>query len=97
MKLAQIHDASGGLNAAIAANGGYRPITGHTLASLIEKAEQEDRELPDLAAELAITGGRTLPRYVTTCGGFFPSGKRKNGGNRVAIAPIATATTVRTI
>ena len=41
------------MSAAIAENGNYRPITGRTLASLIEQAEQENRDLATLAGELA--------------------------------------------
>ena len=52
MKLAQIRDSLGVITAAIAENGGFRPIPGQTLASLIEKAESENRELTDIASEL---------------------------------------------
>ena len=52
MKLAQIRDSPGVITAAIAENGGFRPIPGHTLVSLIEKAEGENRELADVASEL---------------------------------------------
>ncbi|MBI3693650.1 MAG: fumarylacetoacetate hydrolase family protein [Acidobacteria bacterium] len=49
MKLAQIRDST----AAILENGLYRPIAGHTMATLIIQAEHSSRTLADLAAELA--------------------------------------------
>ena len=53
MKLTQIRDPSGSLAAAISDNGSFRPIPGRTLASLIEQAEQQGRDLPAVASELA--------------------------------------------
>ena len=75
MKLTQIRDASGSLAAAIAENGRFRPIPGRTVASLIEQAEREARDLPAVAAELA--SGETVaadpsipvtPAEVWACG-----------------------------
>ena len=53
MKLAQIRDSSGALTAAIVENGGYRPVAGHTVASLIVKAEEQNRRLSEVASESA--------------------------------------------
>ena len=54
MKLAQVRVAAGVLSAAIVEKNGYRLVPGHTTASLVEMAENQDRNLPDLAQELAI-------------------------------------------
>ena len=75
MKLAQIKDSSGNLTAAIAENGHFRSIPGHTLASLIHKTETSGQGLADLAADLASTdpqAGETAipvsPAEVWACG-----------------------------
>ncbi len=75
MKLAQIQDSSGGISAAIAENGSFRPIPGQTLASLIAKAEGDGRELADVASELAssetVSGEAAIPIHpseVWACG-----------------------------
>lgn len=54
MKLTQIRDEAGILTAAIVADQGFRLVPGQTTASLIERAEQEDRELAAVAEELAL-------------------------------------------
>lgn len=53
MKLAQVRDSSGVLTAAIVENENYRCLAGQTVASLIVKAEKENRSLSEVAAELA--------------------------------------------
>ena len=75
MKLTQIRDVSGSLVAAIADNGSFRPIPGRTLASLIEQAEQQGRDLPAVASELASSETVTAepaipvtPAEVWACG-----------------------------
>ena len=75
MQLAQIKDSAGNLTAAIAENGHFRPIPGHTLASLIQEKETSGRGLADLAAELASTEAQpgeaaipVSPSEVWACG-----------------------------
>jgi 2-dehydro-3-deoxy-D-arabinonate dehydratase len=75
MKLAQIRNGSGGLTAAVMENNAFRRIEGHTMASLIAKAEAENRALGDVAAELAsagVVGGQAaipvVPAEVWACG-----------------------------
>lgn len=53
MKLAQIRNAAGGVTAAIAADDGFRLIGKETIASLIIEAEKQDRDLAELAEEMA--------------------------------------------
>jgi 2-dehydro-3-deoxy-D-arabinonate dehydratase len=53
MKLAQIKLSSSWLTAAIVEKGGYRPIKGWTLASLIGEAQRRGRALAEVAAEMA--------------------------------------------
>jgi 2-dehydro-3-deoxy-D-arabinonate dehydratase len=75
MKLAQIKSSSGGLTAAVVEGAKYRPIAGHTVASLIAEAEKQDRDLAGLAGELAAAeavGGEAAipitPSEVWACG-----------------------------
>jgi 2-dehydro-3-deoxy-D-arabinonate dehydratase len=75
MKLAQIRDAAGGVTAAIAADGGYRLISGETIASLILEAEKQGRELGEMATEMAsseaVNGEAmipVMPAEVWACG-----------------------------
>ena len=75
MKLAQIRNAAGGVTAAIAADGGYRLIGGETIASLILEAERLERDLAELADEMAsseaVNGEAIIPvnpAEVWACG-----------------------------
>jgi 2-dehydro-3-deoxy-D-arabinonate dehydratase len=75
MKLAQIRNAAGGVTAAIAADGGYRLIGGETIASLIAEAEQQGRDLAELAEEMAASEAvngeaiiPVMPAEVWACG-----------------------------
>ncbi len=74
MKLAQIRDG-GKATAAIVTKDGYRPVRGHSLASLIELAEKDNRDLAELAGGLASPGATqgelTIPIHpseVWACG-----------------------------
>lgn len=75
MKLAQIRNSSGSLTAAIVDGAKYRPIPGHTVASLITEAEKQGRALASVAGDLAssetISGGPAIPitpSEVWACG-----------------------------
>jgi 2-dehydro-3-deoxy-D-arabinonate dehydratase len=75
MKLAQIRNGGGKTAAAIVEKNGFRSVRGHSLASLIELAEKDNRDLADLAGELAssevIEGELAIPIHpseVWACG-----------------------------
>ena len=75
MKLAQLRGASGSLTAGIVTDNGIRLIIGHTVASLIEKAEREECELSELAEDLALVDPvrgemavPVVPAEVWACG-----------------------------
>ena len=75
MKLAQIRDSNGNLTAAIDENGRFRPVAGHTIASLARKAETSRCGLAELAADLASGGAQPgeaaipiNPSEVWACG-----------------------------
>jgi len=88
MKLAQVRAASTGvLTAAIVHKSGYRLIIGHTMASLIQRAEAEDADLGELAEALALVDPVTLelaipvsPTEVWACGcTYAPSAEFRDG------------------
>ncbi len=88
MKLAQVRvSATGVLCAAIVHANGYRLIIGHTMDSLIRQAEQEGRDLTDLAEELALVDPVMLelampvtPSEVWACGcSYAPSAEFRDG------------------
>ena len=88
MKLAQVRTASTGmLTAAIVHENGYRLIIGHTMASLIRKAEVEDADLAELADVMALVDPVTLelaipvsPAEVWACGcTYAPSAEFRDG------------------
>ena len=88
MKLAQVRiAATGALSAAIVHENGYRLIIGHTMDSLIRRAEQEGRGLTDLAEELALVDPVMLelampvtPSEVWACGcSYAPSAEFRDG------------------
>jgi len=75
MKLAQIRNGSGKATAAIVETKGFRTVRGHSLASLIELAEKDSRDLAGLAGELAsseaVEGRPVIPIHpseVWACG-----------------------------
>src|SRR2546426_780141 len=87
MKLAQIRDSFAVRTAAIFENGHYRPIANHTITSLIDEAEREGVELPELAESLALRDGFAAtedipiaPREVWACGcTYAPSADFRDG------------------
>jgi 2-dehydro-3-deoxy-D-arabinonate dehydratase len=88
MKLAQVRASSTGvLSAAIVHESGYRLIIGHTVASLIRKAEAEGADLADLAEEMALVDPVTMelaipvtPAEVWACGcSYAPSAEFRDG------------------
>ena len=88
MKLAQVRGSANGiLSAAIVHSNGYRLIIGHTVASLIRKAEEEERDLADLAEDLALVDPVAMelaipvtPSEVWACGcSYAPSAEFRDG------------------
>lgn len=88
MKLAQVRTASAGtLTAAIVQENGYRLIIGHTMASLIQRAQAEDADLAELADALALVDPVTLElaipvsaAEVWACGcTYAPSAEFRDG------------------
>jgi 2-dehydro-3-deoxy-D-arabinonate dehydratase len=86
MRLAQISNGEG-LVAAIEVAGGYRPIPGHTTASLISAAEASGRSLADVASAegsddlvQASPAVPLLPAEVWACGcTYAPSADFRDG------------------
>ena len=86
MRLAQISNGDG-LVAAIEVAGGYRPIPGHTIASLISAAEVSGRSLSDEASAVAsddvVAGTPAIPVNpveVWACGcTYAPSADFRDG------------------
>jgi 2-dehydro-3-deoxy-D-arabinonate dehydratase len=88
MKLTQVRDHHGRLTAAIVENGRYRPVEKHSLADLIDAAENTERSLSETASSLAsaelleATDGNIpiTPREVWACGcTYAPSAEFRDG------------------
>ena len=88
MKLAQVRVSTDGiLSAAIVHPNGYRLIIGYTVASLIQKAEEEECSLAELAEDLALVDPVAMelaipvtPSEVWACGcSYAPSAEFRDG------------------